>query len=127
MQLKNGMKVIAPKGCASYLTIGKEYEIIDVAENYENHFYINSDVGIKTFCRIKNCLHLDGGIWSIKKEQPKVSIIDKIDLLLDVAESVDNTFFVVKLIHLKNELLELEKNNPNDLILGAEIRKLLKE
>jgi hypothetical protein len=36
-----------------------------------------------------------------------MSIIDKIDLLIDVAESVENTFFVVKLRHLKNELLEL--------------------
>ena len=56
-----------------------------------------------------------------------MSVIEKIDLLIDVAESVDNTFFVVKLRHLKNELIELEKNNPNDLNLGAEIRKLLKQ
>jgi hypothetical protein len=29
MKLTNGMKVIAPSGCESYLTEGKEYEVFD--------------------------------------------------------------------------------------------------
>jgi len=57
----------------------------------------------------------------------KTTILDKIDLLLHVAQDVDNTFFAIKLRHLKQELQELEKNTPNDMELGAEIRKLLKQ
>ena len=129
MQLKNGMKVIAPEGCETWLTAGKEYEVFNVdieGEPYYFGFNIIDDEGDKIFCVLNNCDSLNGGNFTIK-EHPKVSIIDKIDLLLDVAESVDNTFFVIKLRHLKNELIELEKNNPNDSLLGAEIRKLLKE
>jgi hypothetical protein len=55
------------------------------------------------------------------------NILDKIQLLIDVAQDVDNTFFAIKLRHLKQELQELEKNNPNDMELGSKIRKLLKQ
>jgi hypothetical protein len=55
------------------------------------------------------------------------NLLEKINLLIDVAESVDNTFFVVKLKHLKNDLQQLAKDNPNDLELGAKFRKLINQ
>jgi hypothetical protein len=55
------------------------------------------------------------------------NILDKLQLLIDVAQDVDNTFFAIKLRHLKQELQELEKNTPNDMELGLKIRKLLKQ
>jgi hypothetical protein len=62
------------------------------------------------------------GIFNLNKME---NLLEKIDLLIDVAESVDNTFFVVKLRHLKNDLQQLAKDNPNDLELGAKFRKLI--
>ena len=69
MKLTNGMKVIAPSGCCEYLTEGKEYLVVEVDVNFENHFHIISDKGIKSFCRIKNCRHLNGGNWIIKQQK----------------------------------------------------------
>jgi hypothetical protein len=62
------------------------------------------------------------GIFNLNKME---NLLDKIDLLIAVAESVDNVFFEKKLEHLKKDLLELVKNNPNDLELGAKFRKLI--
>ena len=126
MELKNGMKVIAPEGCETYLTAGKEYQII-YEPRKNTYFEIKDDTGFILYCMMPFDGHSRCNNWTIKQEQPKVSIIDKIDLLLDVAQDVDNTFFAIKLRHLKQELQELEKNTPNDMELGAEIRKLLKQ
>ena len=69
MKLKNGMKVIAPSGCCEYLTEGKEYEVFDVEKNSDGIFFnVKADIGIKSFCRIKNCSHLNGGNWIIKSK-----------------------------------------------------------
>jgi hypothetical protein len=50
-----------------------------------------------------------------------------IDMFEAVPESQQNALAIIKLRHLKQELQELEKNNSNDMELGAEIRKLLKQ
>jgi hypothetical protein len=50
-----------------------------------------------------------------------------IDMFEAVVDSDQNALAIIKLRHLKQELQELEKNNPNDMELGAEIRKLLKQ
>jgi hypothetical protein len=55
------------------------------------------------------------------------NLLDKINLLIDVAESVDNTFFNVKLRHLANDLQQLAKDTPNDSELGAKFRKLINQ
>jgi hypothetical protein len=55
------------------------------------------------------------------------NLLEKIDLLIDVSESVDSTFFVVKLRHLKNDLQQLAKDTPNDLELGEKFRKLINQ
>ena len=52
---------------------------------------------------------------------------EKLELLIDVAESVDNTFFVIKLRHLKNDLEQLAKDYPNDQELGEQFRKLINQ
>jgi hypothetical protein len=65
------------------------------------------------------------GIFNLNKME--ATLLEKIELLTDVAESVDNTFFVVKLRHLKNDLQQLAKDNPNDSELGAKFRKLINQ
>jgi hypothetical protein len=50
-----------------------------------------------------------------------------IDMFEAVVDSDQNALAIIKLRHLKQELQELEKNTPNDMELGAEIRKLLKQ
>jgi hypothetical protein len=64
------------------------------------------------------------GIFNLNKME---NLLEKIDLLIDVSESVDNTFFVVKLRHLKNDLQQLAKDTPNDLELGEKFRKLINQ
>ena len=70
MELKNGMKVIAPKGCVSYLTAGKEYEVFDVEEckGFKYSFRIIDDDGDKLFCLLNNCCHLSGKNWIVNKK-----------------------------------------------------------
>jgi hypothetical protein len=50
-----------------------------------------------------------------------------INELIQLFEQTGNVFAKIKLQHLKNELLTLTEKYPNDIILGAEIRKLLSE
>jgi hypothetical protein len=47
--------------------------------------------------------------------------------LIQLFEQTDNVFAKIKLQHLKNELLTLTENCPNDMILGSEVRKLLRD
>ena len=70
MNLKNGMKVIAPSGCESYLTEGKEYDVFDVIPSKTNKycFSIFDDEGVDSFCCLINSAHLNGGNWIIKQE-----------------------------------------------------------
>jgi len=62
------MKVIAPKRCNEYLTVGKEYEAFDI---YQDMFTITTDVGMKAKCLLKGCNHLNGGDWIIDTEKTK--------------------------------------------------------
>jgi hypothetical protein len=50
-----------------------------------------------------------------------------IDMFKAVPESDQNALAIIKLQHLKNELLTLTEKYPNDMILGSEVRKLLNE
>ena len=71
MKLKNGMKVIAPSGCKSCLTEGKEYEVFDVKEEYKPYYFsfnIINDYGANIFCLFQKCCFLNGGNWIIKQE-----------------------------------------------------------
>ena len=64
--MKN-ITVIAPEGCAPYLTAGKEYETFDV---FGDRFSIISDNGIACKCLFKVCVHIEFKDWIIKETQP---------------------------------------------------------
>jgi hypothetical protein len=53
--------------------------------------------------------------------------MNSLDLLINVAKDVNNVFFEKKLKHLKKDLLELAKDNPNDMELGKKFRNLLNQ
>jgi hypothetical protein len=50
-----------------------------------------------------------------------------IDMFKAVPENNQNALAIIKLQHLKNELLTLTEKYPNDMILGSEVRKLLRD
>jgi len=59
--------VIAPEGCSSYLTPGKQYEVLDFRPDEAYGGYFNAatdDLGIHSF-RLGQCYHLNGGDWII--------------------------------------------------------------
>jgi hypothetical protein len=128
MELKNGMKVIAPEGCETWLTAGKEYQVFDVEESdtiRKCYFGIIADNTIKCNCFLINCAHLNGKDWIIKQEEKPISL--NLDLLIEVAEAVNNDYFKIRLTHLKKDLQQLAKDNPNDSELGAKFRKLINQ
>lgn len=117
------MKVIAPEGCITQLiTSGKGYDIYNV-DNY-GFFEFIDDMGWKSTGRLKNCQYLNGKDWIIKEEKP-ISL--NLDLLIEVAEAVNNDYFKIRLTHLKNDLQQLAKDTPNDSELGAKFRKLINQ
>jgi hypothetical protein len=50
-----------------------------------------------------------------------------IDMFKAVPESNQNALAIIKLQHLKNELLTLTETLPNDYELGEAVRKLLRD
>jgi len=54
-------------------------------------------------------------------------IMKTLNELIELFEQTDNVFAKIKLQHLKNELLTLTETLPNDMILGSEVRKLLRD
>lgn len=54
---------IPPEGCESYLTAGKEYEIIDFAEGV---FFVIDDSDFKIMSCSKCSAHLNGKDWILK-------------------------------------------------------------
>ena len=70
MKLTNGMKVIAPSGCKSWLTEGKEYEVFDVRPSRISKycFSIFDDGGVDLRCCLINSAHLNNGNWIIKQD-----------------------------------------------------------
>lgn len=54
---------IPPKSSCTYLTAGKNYEIIELGSDY---FYIINDIGNKIYCLHEHCAHLCGKNWILK-------------------------------------------------------------
>lgn len=48
----------------SYLTVGKEYIVVDVTDCFNRTLLINSGIEI----HINNCEHLNGGCWEVVNE-----------------------------------------------------------
>jgi hypothetical protein len=131
MKLKNGMKVIAPSGCESYLTEGKEYEVFNVEilsnPSCEFKFEFIADNGGQEYSVLKGSSHLNGKDWIIKEEKPSTSVNIKyeFELLIEVLTATDNLYAKKKVKRIYNQLKKLAKDSPNDLTLGSEIRKTL--
>ncbi len=49
----------------TYLTLGKEYEVIEESENF---FVIRADKYGNILCKFNDCYHLNGGSWEIVTE-----------------------------------------------------------
>lgn len=50
---------------------------------------------------------------------------NEFQLLIEVLTATDNLYAKKKVKRIYNQLKQLAKDNPNDLELGAEVRKLL--
>jgi hypothetical protein len=59
--------VIAPKGCRSYLTPGRRYEVHDFNPNdtYGGEIHIYNDNDDRIFCLLNECPHLGNANWII--------------------------------------------------------------
>ena len=136
MKLKNGMKVIAPSGCESYLTEGKEYEVFNVEmllnPSCEFKFEFIADNGGHEYSVLKGTSHLNGKDWIIKEEtkatenqSKSVNLKYEFELLIEVLTATDNLYAKKKVKRIYNQLKKLAKDSPNDLTLGSEIRKTL--
>ena len=69
--MKIGDTVIAPEGCAEYLTPNKEYLVVKLWDiNFPLHrgcgFYIIDDTGHRLACNEKKSSHLGRQDWVIK-------------------------------------------------------------
>ncbi len=62
-ELKAGDVVIAPNGCESYLTAGKEYLVIEATKEIIEIF---DDEGDVLYLCLKGSAHLNGGNWIVK-------------------------------------------------------------
>ena len=92
------MTVIAPKGCNDYLTAGKEYEVYNVRKSKNFEYFFD----------IKN----DAGSETYCSFKTCPHLKGK-DWLTQPT--------------LKQRLLTLTEKYPNDMILGSEVRKLLRD
>lgn len=97
--MKNGDYVIAPVGCAEYLTAGNKYKIFDVKEIKDGFgFRIIDNEGDKLTCFLKDCGHINYQDWILateseaflkEVEEPK-DLLKEVILLLDRAKELLN-------------------------------------
>ena len=73
MKEKEPKVVIAPKGCKSYLTEGKKYEVKGIWDSGDKingyGFYIKDDENKTLMCSENSCFHLNNGNWIIKERK----------------------------------------------------------
>lgn len=69
VELKDGMSVIAPKGCGIYVTAGKEYEVFNVEKTSKGRYYFNiiDDTNDQAICLLNRCTYLNHKNWIIKQ------------------------------------------------------------
>lgn len=62
--METKMYLVAETETFSYLTKGKEYEVL-MGNKKDNLMYIRDDFGRVTTCLINGCAHLKGGKWTL--------------------------------------------------------------
>lgn len=70
MELKNGMIVVSPVTNGNSIKKGEEFTVFNVKQRNNVHlfgFYIEIQ-GSNRFCLLKNCEHINGKDWIIKKK-----------------------------------------------------------
>ena len=69
--MKTPRYVIAPEGCAEYLTPGKRYEARYFSSSKEigSFFYYTDDYDSFRSARLRQCSHLNGGDWIIPDDE----------------------------------------------------------
>lgn len=71
MEKRNPKIVIAPKGCDSYFTEGKEYQVVGFWEYWDDTYgygiILCDDYGDNIDCLQFCCAHLNGGDWIVKE------------------------------------------------------------
>jgi hypothetical protein len=117
MEIKKGMFVIAPEGCETYLTAGKNYEVLGF--DSFGCFGIMADNNFTIYSRLKNSAHLNGKDWIIDQSQPLQT--NPFKLMYDFANDTNGTFYAKQI----EKIQQLAKDNPNDMELGAIFRELL--
>jgi len=61
--------VIAPKGCANYLTPGKRYPVMNFDDTGDGiGFDTIDDDGVELYASLNDSAHLNGGNWIIPDE-----------------------------------------------------------
>lgn len=70
--MKVGDKVIAPAGDHGLIPAGRTYKVIKPFDGYQNtsgYFCIINDAGLRIFCLVTGCPHLQSGTnWIIKNK-----------------------------------------------------------
>ena len=90
--------VIAPKGCRSYLTPWKMYEVNPISNTA---FYVKNDNGRVVYALFNVCNHLNGGDWIIpdgdaddepKTTKPRVTAVRVGDITLDCDDNPNEIY-----------------------------------
>jgi hypothetical protein len=71
--------VIAPEGCADYLTAGKRYEVLDWAHStrFGGCFDIIGDDGKRYWAALRECANINGGDWIIPDDEAEAPADDE--------------------------------------------------
>lgn len=101
--------VIAPKGCATYLTPGKKYFVIDVNDDT---FSIIDDLGFILWCQMQNSLHLNGQDWKVFRDD--MDFIKTADLKLLLKKVTKGELSFQKMTETINQMaIEFYKHSTN--------------
>ena len=76
MELKDGMIVVSPiTRDLKNLKKGQEFEVYDVNESvdFKYSFSVNGSDGVRWWCLLEGCAHLNGKNWIIK-DQPPIAV-----------------------------------------------------
>jgi hypothetical protein len=103
--MKEFKTVIAPKGCKSWLTSGKEYEAFNIFISGSIYgFCVIDDNGSKLGCVSKKDYYLNGQDWIIKEEPETNNVDEEIKLL----EQLMDKFFAKISTQIVNDTIHID-------------------